>query len=305
MARKVSFTTEVKNEIVKNEPSKRCCRKALFVSCVFFNRFSGSDLIFSSGSASQVRLILKLAKEFSKQKGLWGFKEDTKRKKYRYVVFLPHNYVEKELKSLASDKDIQAGLNSMAKKRCCSKAILSGLFLMRGAVSFPENRYHMEFIIRKKSALKFILNLFKKEKLDSKYYKSGEFIRIYLKKADDIATFLNIVKAHPALLKFEEKRAIKETKNEVQRLVNCETANIDKTMESSFRQIRSIEIINEAVGLSAIPKDLQETAVLRLENPEYSLRELSRLTKPRITRLTVSRRLKRIEEIAEEIKTRK
>jgi len=308
-----SFTKQVKEEIIKNEFKRPCCQKTLFAALVFLNNsgravkaFSG-NMVFSSSSAPLARLILKLAKKFSKQKSIWGFKEDKKRKSYRYIVYLPSEISRSGEGSFAttSQKNMLSILREAQNKRCCSRALITGLFLNCGAVNPPNKAYHLEFIINNPSARRvapLMMKLFKAEKLTPKYYKKEKIYSIYLKKADDIADFLNIVKAHKTLLKFEDVRAFKETKNEVQRRVNCEVANLEKIMDASYRQLKALEIINEKMGLSRLPRNLLEAAVLRLENPEKSSQELAFLTDPQITRLAVSRKLKRIEEIAERIK---
>lgn len=316
-----SFTKQVKEEIIKNEPKKMCCQKTLFNALVFLNNRGGNktrpyNFVFSSNSASLARLILKFAKKFSKQKSIWGFKEDKKRRSYRYIVYLPGDY-DRHAPSAANMLSI---LKRVQNKRCCRRTLIASLFLTCGAINPPNKGYHLEFIINNPSARRIaplIMKLFKAEKLTSKYYKkekvypvrkhhtSNGVYSIYLKKADDIADFLNIVKAHKTLLKFEEVRVLKETKNEVQRRVNCEVANLDKIMDASFRQLKALEAINEKMGLSKLPKNLLEVAVLRLENPEKSSQELALKTDPQISRLAVSRKLKRIEEIAERIRTNK
>lgn len=307
-----SFTKQVKEEVIKNELKKTCCQKTLFNTLVFLNNRGANktgmySFVFSSNLASLARLILKFAKKFSKQKSIWGFKEDKKRKSYRYIVYLPSEISRRGVSQYAPaiQKNMLSMLKQSQKKRCCARAIIAGLFLNCGAINPPNKGYHLEFIINNPSARRIaptIMKLFKAEKLTPKYYKKEKIYSIYLKKADDIADFLNIIKAHKTLLKFEEIRAFKETKNEVQRRVNCEVANLDKIMDASYRQLKALEAINEKMGLSKLPKNLLEVAVLRLENPEKSSQELAFLTDPQITRLAVSRKLKRIEEIAERTK---
>lgn len=311
-----SFTKQVKEEIIKYEPKKPCCQKTLFATLVFLNNrgrgfkaFSHNP-VFSSKSAPLARLILKLAKKFSKQKSIWGFREDKKRKSYRYIVYLPSEISRRGAARRAptTQKDMLSILKEAHSKRCCARVLIAGLFLNCGAINPPNKGYHLEFIINNPSARRIaslVMKLFKAEKLTPKYYKKEKIYSVYLKKADDIADFLNIIKAHKTLLKFEDIRAFKETKNKVQRRVNCEVANLDKIMDASFRQLKALEVINEKIGLSKLPRNLLEVAVLRLENPEKSSQELAFSTDPQITRLAVRRKLKRIEEIAERVKTNK
>jgi hypothetical protein len=125
---------------------------------------------------------------------------------------------------------------------------------------------------------------------------------LYIKEGEQIVDILNIIGAHQALLKLEDIRVLKEVRNNINRLVNCETANLEKTIEASMRQIESIELIKKKLGLSRLPDNLREIAELRLEYPEASLKEIGELASPPVGKSGVNHRFRKIEEIAEELK---
>ena len=124
---------------------------------------------------------------------------------------------------------------------------------------------------------------------------------VYLKESEQIAAFLNIIGAHRTLLEFENIRVIKDMRNKVNRLVNCDTANLKKSVEASLRQIKQIKLIEEKIGLNKLPPRLREIARLRLENPDSSLKELGEMLDPPVGKSGVNHRLRKIEAIAEKL----
>lgn len=122
---------------------------------------------------------------------------------------------------------------------------------------------------------------------------------VYLKEGQEIVDFLNVTGAHSALLNLENIRIMKEMRNQVNRIVNCETANLSKTVDASIRQIESIRYIQEHAGLDSLPQNLYEIALLRLENPDVSLTELGKMLEPPLSKSGVNHRLRKIERMAE------
>lgn len=125
---------------------------------------------------------------------------------------------------------------------------------------------------------------------------------IYFKEADQIIEILNIMGAHNALLNFENIRVMKDMKNRVNRLVNCETANLEKTVDAAVRQVENIKLLEATKGLQNLPESLQELAQLRLEYPEASLKELGEMLIPPVGKSGVNHRMRKLEQIAQEIR---
>lgn len=190
--------------------------------------------------------------------------------------------------------------NHDAKKR----AYLRGAFLAGGSVNNPEtSSYHLEiynYHEEHNNSLSELLNSFD---LKSKTLERRHGYIVYIKEAEKITEFLSIIGAHNALFKFEDVRIVRDMRNSVNRLVNCETANLNKTIGAAFRQIENIKLIEQTVGLDQLPEKLQEIAVLRKEHEDVSLKELGELVgSGKISKSGVNHRLKKIDEFAEKIR---
>ena len=139
--------------------------------------------------------------------------------------------------------------------------------------------------------------------LNSKVIQRKNSFIIYIKEGEQIVDLLNIVGAHTSLLELENIRIMKEMRNNVNRLVNCETANLSKTVNAAVRQVESIKLIQSSIGLQRLPKNLQEVAELRLSYPDESLKELGEMLDPPVGKSGINHRLRKIEKIAEEIRS--
>ena len=139
--------------------------------------------------------------------------------------------------------------------------------------------------------------------LNSKVIQRKNSFIIYIKEGEQIVDLLNIVGAHTSLLELENIRIMKEMRNNVNRLVNCETANLSKTVNAAVRQVESIKLIQSTIGLQRLPKNLKEVAELRLSYPDESLKELGEMLNPPVGKSGINHRLRKIEKIAEEIRS--
>lgn len=169
-----------------------------------------------------------------------------------------------------------------------------------GSVNDPEKSYHLEFVSNKDEHSRDLEELLNSYDLNSKKILRKEYHVTYLKDSEKIVDLLNIMGAHNSLLDFENVRAIKETRNNVNRVVNCETANLEKIVEASVRQINSIKVLQKYNQIDKLPFNLKELAYLRLENDDSSLKELGEMLDPPLGKSGVNHRLKKIEKIAEE-----
>lgn len=163
------------------------------------------------------------------------------------------------------------------RRECCRRAYLRGVFLAGGSVNRPEGNYHLEIITDNKIFAEAIGRLMNKSHLITKVTRRKNWNVVYLKESDHIVRFLNIIGSHSALLNFESARIYKDVRNNVNRLVNCETANLNKTVNASIRQIEDINLISDTLGLGKIPEPLREIAELRLKYPGVCLAELGKL----------------------------
>lgn len=182
------------------------------------------------------------------------------------------------------------------------RAYIRGAFLGGGSISNPEKTYHLEFVTHNNDYADELCNLINTYGLTSKVIqRKGSYI-VYIKEGEQIVDLLNIIGAHGSLLQLENVRIMKEMRNNVNRLVNCETANLSKTVNAAVRQIESIKLIQKEIGLQRLPKNLREIAELRLSYPDESLKELGELVDPPVGKSGVNHRLRRIEKIADELR---
>ncbi|NTV89936.1 MAG: DNA-binding protein WhiA, partial [Clostridiales bacterium] len=185
------------------------------------------------------------------------------------------------------------------KRICCRKAFLRGAFLSGGAISDPEKTYHFEITARSPNVANDIKRMLASFHLNAKIIlRKGSYVS-YLKEGENIVDFLNIVGAHTALMELENVRILKGMRNSVNRMVNCETANLEKTVNASVRQMDNIRYLIDNNMLGKLPENLREIAELRLSYNEASLIELGQLMSPALGKSGVNHRLRKIDLIAE------
>jgi len=179
-------------------------------------------------------------------------------------------------------------------KGCCRRAFLRGAFLAGGSLSNPEKEYHLEFVARDPRFGAALCALLAKFELGAKMVRRKAAVVVYLKEAEHIATLLNLIGAHGALLSLENVRIRKELRNNVNRVVNCDSANLGKTVDAASRQIEAIERIRDRAGFDRLPPVLRQVAEARLEHREASLQELGELLDPPVGKSGVNHRLRRL-----------
>ncbi len=188
---------------------------------------------------------------------------------------------------------------------CCKRAFLRGAFLAAGSVSNPEKTYHLEFMTKTNELAERLIVLMQEFEIDAKMIRRKKLPVVYLKEGEQIVSLFNVMSAHMALMELENLRIVKDMRNSVNRIVNCETANLNKTVQAALQQQQAIEWIEETVGLDFLNAELKEIAILRKANLESSLKELGEMLSPPIGRSGVNHRLQKILEIAEDIKERR
>ncbi|MBQ8558700.1 MAG: DNA-binding protein WhiA [Tyzzerella sp.] len=192
--------------------------------------------------------------------------------------------------------------NLIIQHGCCKRAFIRGAFLAAGSMSNPEKSYHIEIVCtaeKKAEQLRTIINSFG---LDAKVIIRKKSYVVYLKEGSQIVDLLNIMEAPVALMEMENIRILKEMRNTVNRKVNCETANINKTVSAAVKQMEDIRYIRDTIGFSELPEGLLEIAELRLEYPNATLKELGDLLSTPLGKSGVNHRLRKLSEIAEQLK---
>jgi len=189
----------------------------------------------------------------------------------------------------------------LIKNSCCRRAYLRGTFLCVGSMSDPVKGYHLELVTDNERKAFQIQQIIREFELDAKIIRRKKYFVVYLKEGSNIVDFLNICEAHVSLMQFENERIVKEMRNSINRRVNCETANISKTVNAAAKQISDIGKIRDTIGFSNLPQNLREMAMVRLEYPDASLKELGGYLVPPVGKSGVNHRLRKLSEIADEI----
>lgn len=202
---------------------------------------------------------------------------------------------------MSFSSEIKDELNQLKTDKNEKKDFLRRVFLLDGYIANPEKEYHLEILTDEKQMAVIIAELLGEFGINAKIIEKKYKFATYVKESESIALFLNIIGAHKALFKFEDAKVVHEMNNQINRVVNCETANLSKIVNTAVRQVEAIKKIDNKMGLKNLPDSLKEIAELRLKNPEMSLADLGKLLKEPIGKSGVNHRLKKLEEIAESL----
>ncbi len=190
----------------------------------------------------------------------------------------------------------------LVQNTCCKRAYLRGVFMVTGSVTNPEKGYHLEIAVTSRKFCEQLQKLVLSFGIEARTTSRKKYYVLYVKEGSAIADFLNVMEAHLALMDFENVRILKDVRNSVNRQVNCETANISKTVTAAARQIEDIRYIERFRGFNQLNDGLREIAELRLEYPESSLTELGQMLSKPLGKSGVNHRLRKLSEIAEHMR---
>ena len=310
----MSFSSDVKNELIrKNTGSRHCMIAELAAIISLQGEPEESDdkksLVVGTENTGVAKRYIKLIKE------LFGFEvrmevEDGVRLGHSYSITLTVSGEERVSEITAAlklpdnrENGTEALVNPVVIQRdCCRRSFVRGAYLASGSMSDPEKSYHFEIVLDSDRAAKQMQEILNTFALDAKVVERKKHYVVYIKESERIIDVLGVMEAFNALMALENVRIVKDMRNNVNRQVNCETANINKTVAASVRQIEDIEYIRDTVGLSSLPTLLREIAQVRLENPEVSLAELGTLLNSPVGKSGVNHRLRKIAQIAEDMR---
>lgn len=308
----MSFSADVKNELARVTGEHNCCHIAELAALM---RMGGTMLIggnnnlginFTTENAAVARKVLMLIKRgFDLKTEVVVTRGRRLKKVNSYLIkVVPSQIVTEVLTVLGIMRDdvLNGGRDAgLLRKGCCRRAYLRGAFLGGGSVNKPEGEYHLELVTGNEDFAKTLVRLLKSFGSVAKLTDRKQDYVVYLKDGDAITSFLRIIGAHNALFAFENVRVVKDMRNQVNRLVNCETANLQKTVNAAVRQVERIHLIDRKIGFSKLPQSLREAAELRLEHPEATLQELVDLAGGQVGKSGMNHRLRKLEQIALEL----
>ena len=287
----MSFSGKVKEELAKHISSARHCQLAELAAILHFCGQYGRDAdgTYTIGFETENELLVRkgftlLKKTFNIDTGL-GMTED--------------NFWA--LSTKIGDLN-EAVSPLLVKNSCCRRAFLRGAFLSIGSISDPNKGYHLEFVCTIPEQAEQIKELMGEFDIIGKIVRRTKYFVVYVKEGSAIVDLLNVFEAHKALMEFENLRILKEMRNSINRKVNCEAANINKTVNAAAKQIEDIIFLRDYYGLENLPEPLRQTAGVRLEYPDSSLKELGELMDPPVGKSGVNHRLRKLCELAEKIR---
>ncbi len=301
----MTFSQEVKEELARHIPKARHCQIAEFA--VLLSHFG-----MISDENGEKRLIISCEQEMIARK-CFTLTEKT----FNIICGLQKNdrgyRIElvgaDEIKDILSAVKMYSGDDSLFQKsekvssvllktECCRRAFLRSSFLCCGSISDPEKGYHLEFVLKSSEEADQIFEILKDFGIHSRIVLRKKYHVVYIKEGSAIVELLSILGAHVSMMNLENFRILHEIKGVTNRRVNCETANLLKSVNAANSQIEDIEYIENTVGLSALPPNLRQMAEVRLEHRDASLKELGEFLSPPVGKSGVNHRLRKIQEFA-------
>lgn len=287
----MSFSQNVKEELAGHMSPARHCQLAELAAMMHFCGQYGRDKegCYTIGFQTENEAVSR--KGFTLLKKTYNIDTD---------VGIDEEQMQEFLSKIG---DIEEPVDPLLiKNSCCQRAFLRGAFLCIGSISDPAKGYHLEFVctdIGKAKQLQKVLQAFS---IEGKIVPRKKYYVVYLKEGESIVDLLNVCEAHVALMEFENLRILKDVRNSINRRVNCEAANITRTVNAATRQIEDIEYIRDYGGLRMLPDNLREMAEVRLEYPDASLKELGEYLDPPVGKSGVNHRLRKLSEFAEKLR---
>ena len=280
----MSFSSDVKAELARQNSKARHCQIAEL-----------SAMIMQEGRISMQPLAL-------------SFETENPLLLEKYATLMKRAFqinVEETLDSQKCKKIIEAIQGLYLEKTCCKRAFIRGAFLASGSMTDPNKAYHFEIVCRTPEQASRLQELMREFETEPKVVERKNYYVVYLKEGSQIVDMLNVMEAYVSLMNLENVRILKEMRNSVNRQVNCETANISKTVNAAVKQIADIELIRDTEGLDSLPLPLREMAMVRMEYPEAPLKDLGQYMDPPVGKSGINHRLRKLSEIAEELRESK
>lgn len=314
----MSFSSNVKAELAGNVSGARHCQiaeLAAMVSMVAYVRYWRGKpvaMVIATERSVIARDIAALVKRLFRYTPASSVRRTGADSRiYRMEINSPQ-MVQKLMQTLKLDNvHIVSGWNSCqmmkvsrtaVRQSCCRRAYIKGIFMTSGSISDPNKGYHMEIVCDNEGRAAFIQEIIRDFEIDAHIIQRKKYFVVYIKDGEAIVDMLNIMGAHVSLMEMENVRIKKDIRNTINRRVNCEAANLNKTVSAAVKQIDDINYIISTRGIEYLPENLQELAVVRLENEDATLKELGEMVTPPIGKSGVNHRLRKISEIAEELR---
>ncbi len=293
----MSFSSDVKEEMSRIIPTARHCQLAEIAAMVEFGGIIGQDMDGKRILGLAVDNDAVCAKYLTLLKKTFGIGASEGSEDELYISMLQALKIMDNSGVMHSINDPVSPM--LLKQSCCKRAYIRGAYLCIGSMSDPKRSYHLEFVCDTKSQADQLVGQLSDLELDARITERKRRYVVYMKEGSSIVDLLGLCEAHVSLMQMENERIVREVRGDVNRRVNCEAANITKTVNASTRQIEDIEYLRDNGILDDLPGNLKEMALIRLENPDATLPELGKLFDPPLGKSGVNHRLRRLGELAD------
>lgn len=312
----MSFSGEVKKELCEQISPARHCKlaeiSAIIAFCGKLVVDKDQTLILKLQTESTIltkKIFLLLKQVFRVSAELTTRAISAKKNLYELTLSAEETGLVLAACKLSAAEEEKNGYPLMVEstivtKSCCRRSFIRGAFLAAGSLSNPNKAYHFEIVVGQEKNGELLCEVMRSFDIDAKMIARKYHHVVYVKEGSQIVDLLNVMEAHVALMEFENVRILKDMRNTINRKVNCEAANINKTVKAASRQVEDILYIRDKVGLATLAEGLEEIALLRIEYPEASLKELGEMLSPPVGKSGVNHRLKKLCEIADGLRAR-
>lgn len=312
----MSFSGNVKEELSEHWSSARHCQIAelaailgLCGSIIINSRNEYRVKVHTENKAVARKVFTLIKKTFNIESDI-SIRRNIQKQSVSYSVVVKQH--QDALRVLQAVKLIDEHLDGFEEVRivnpivvqqtCCKRAFIRGAFLAAGSMSDPKKAYHFEIVCAAEPMAEQIQELMSNFSMDAKIVQRKKSYVVYLKEGSQIVDILNIMEAHVSLMELENVRILKEMRNTVNRKVNCETANLNKTVSAAVKQLEDITYLRDTIGLEKLSEGLEEVALARLSHPDASLKELGALLSPPVGKSGVNHRLRKLGDLAEKVR---
>ena len=312
----MSFSGNVKEELSEHWSSARHCQIAelaailgLCGSIIINSRNEYRVKVHTENKAVARKVFTLIKKTFNIESDI-SIRRSIQKQSVSYSVVVKQH--QDALRVLQAVKLIDEHLDGFEEVRivnpivvqqtCCKRAFIRGAFLAAGSMSDPKKAYHFEIVCAAEPMAEQIRELMSSFSMDAKIVQRKKSYVVYLKEGSQIVDILNIMEAHVSLMELENVRILKEMRNTVNRKVNCETANLNKTVSAAVKQLEDITYLRDTIGLEKLSEGLEEVALARLSHPDASLKELGALLSPPVGKSGVNHRLRKLGDLAEKVR---
>lgn len=310
----MSFSSDLKEELTKvSTHNNECCKLAelagyLISNCNIVKSNNKFILKMTTESSSAIRRMYNAFKKLYDVIPVTNIEKEKNQKENLYELVVEN---DDDLKKIFSNSLVNIDVNlqividdgdKIKSKDCCMKSFLRGVFLGSGSIMEPNNGNHLEILLQNTQNINFINSVLIEFGINAKMMKRKNTLVLYIKDSDTIADFLRVIGSNKGILIFEQTKVEKEYRNNMNRKINFEVANIDKTAVAASEQLKDIMILKQNKMFEKLPKNLKQIANLRIKYPEASLDKIGNMLEPALSRSGVSHRFKKIKELANEVK---